>query len=348
MRWLHVFDRLSIVGGTPRSLNAARESPLHHRHRDMLDISLKNFEADVISASSQQPVLLDLWAPWCGPCKALSPVLEGLEVAYAGRFKLAKLNSDEQPEIAGQLSQMFGVRSIPFCVLFKGGQPVDGFVGAIPEAQVRAFLDKHVDSAEEAAAQDEIDEAQELLAEGDIDQALGKLQEAVAINPGNDAARADYLRALLGAGRIVEARRAFEPVAGKVMLDARLAACGLWLAACEGAPTARAVPTLQAAIAQNKRDFDARLELAQVHFAAQRFTDAMDELLEIVMRDKAWKDQAARKTIVAILEVMSKPASAKAESAAPKGTLELSGKLATAPSDPVVDAYRRKLSMALF
>ncbi len=314
----------------------------------MLDISLQNFETDVVTASTQQPVLLDLWAPWCGPCKALGPVLEKLEVAYAGRFKLAKLNSDEQPEIAGQLSQMFGVRSIPFCVLFKGGQPVDGFVGAIPEAQVRSFLDKHVDSAEAAAAKEEIDEAQDLLAEGDVEQALGKLQEAVAINPGNDAARADYLRALLGAGRIAEARRAFEPVQSKVMLDARLAAYGLWLAACEGAPAARSVETLAAAIAQNKRDFDARLELAQVHFAAHRFTDAMDELLEIVMRDKAWKDQVARKTIVAILEVMSKPAPAKAEPSAPKGALELSGRHATTPSDPVVDAYRRRLSMALF
>ncbi len=314
----------------------------------MLDISLNNFETDVITASTQQPVLLDLWAPWCGPCKALGPVLEKLEVAYAGRFKLAKLNSDEQPEIAGQLSQMFGVRSIPFCVLFKGGQPVDGFVGAIPEGQVRSFLDKHVASAEEAAAEEEVVEAQELLAEGDVEQALGKLQEAVAINPGNDAARADYLRALLGAGRIAEARRAFDPVASKILLDPRLAAYGLWLSACESAPAARSVAALGAAIAQNKRDFDARLELAQVHFAAQRFTDAMDELLEIVMRDKAWKDQIARKTIVAILEVMSKPVSTKAEPSAPKGTLELSGRVAAPPSDPVVDAYRRRLSMALF
>ncbi len=90
----------------------------------MPDISLQNFESDLIAASMQQPVLLDIWAPWCGPCKALGPVLEKLETDYAGRFVLAKLNSDEQPEIAGQLSQMFGVRSIPFCVLFKGGQPI--------------------------------------------------------------------------------------------------------------------------------------------------------------------------------------------------------------------------------
>ena len=314
----------------------------------MLDISIQNFETELINASVQQPVLLDIWAPWCGPCKALGPMLEKLEVAYAGRFKLAKLNSDDQPEIAGQLSQMFGVRSIPFCVMFKGGQPVDGFVGALPEADIRKFLDKHVPSAEEAAAEEEALEAEELLAEGDVDTALEKMQEAVAINPSNDSARCDYLRALLGAGRIAEARRAFDPVAGKVMLDARLTACGHWLAACERAPAARPTEALTAAIAANKRDFDARFELAQTHFAANNFTAAMDELLEIVMRDKAWNGELARKTYVAILEVMSKPASAKPEAAAPKGALEIAGKVNAAPADPVVDAYRRKLSMALF
>jgi putative thioredoxin len=315
----------------------------------MIDISLQNFEADLINSSMQQPVLLDIWAPWCGPCKALGPVLEKLEVAYAGRFKLAKLNSDEQPEIAGQLSQMFGVRSIPFCVLFKGGQPVDGFVGALPEGEVRKFLDKHVPSAEEVAADEGVQEAEELLAEGDTESALERLQEAVAINPGNDAARYDYLRALLLAGRIDDARRVYEPVAGKVLLDARLAAGGLWLAASETARTARSPEQLAVAIAANKRDFAARYELAQTHFAAQRFTQAMDELLEIIMRDKAWNDELARKTYVAILELMNKPASAKAEAAAPKGALEVTGKMAAAaPSDPVIDQYRRKLSMALF
>jgi putative thioredoxin len=313
-----------------------------------MDITLQNFEADLIQASMQQPVLLDIWAPWCGPCKSLTPVLEKLEVAYAGRFKLAKCNADEQPEISGQLSQMFGVRSIPFCVLFKDGQPVDGFVGALPEAQLREFLDRHVPSAEAMAADEDVAAAEELLAEGDTERALEKLQEAVAIDPANDAARYDYLRALLLANRVAEARRAFEPVASKVMLDARLAAAGHWIDACEKAPAARSADVLAAAIAANRRDFDARFELAQTHFAAQRFTEAMDELLEIVMRDKAWNGELARKTYVAILELMSKPAPKSPEAAAPKSALEVTAKVSTAPADPVVDQYRRKLSMALF
>ncbi len=314
----------------------------------MLDISMQNFEAELIAGSVDTPVLLDIWAPWCGPCKALGPVLEKVEAAYAGRFRLAKLNSDDQPEIAGQLSQMFGVRSIPFCVMFKGGQPVDGFVGALPETEIRTFLDKHVPSAEEAAAEQDVEDAEELLAEGDTERAIEKLQEAVAVNPGNDAARADYLHALLGAGRVDEARRVYEPVASKVIPHARLTAIGHWLAALEAAPQARPPEALQAALAANKRDFDARFELAQIHFAAQRFTAAMDELLEIVMRDKAWRDELARKNYVAILELMTKPAPAKAEAAAPKGALEIAGKSLAVPSDPVVDGYRRKLSMALF
>src|SRR5215217_5932579 len=179
----------------------------------MLDITHQNFEAELINASMHAPVLLDIWAPWCGPCKTLGPVLEKLETAYAGRFSLGKLNADEQPEIASQLSQMFGVRSIPFCVLFKGGQPVDGFVGALPEPEVRKFLDKHVPSAEEQAAEEDVQAAEELLAGGDTDTALDRLQAALATNPANDTARYDYIRALLAAGRVGEARAAFDPVA---------------------------------------------------------------------------------------------------------------------------------------
>jgi putative thioredoxin len=317
-----------------------------------MDITLANFEADLIEASLHQPVLLDIWAPWCGPCKSLTPVLERLEAAYAGRFMLAKLNADEVPEIAGQLSQMFGVRSIPLCVMFKDGQPVDGFVGALPEAQIRSFLDKHVPSEAEVAAADEVDEAQALMAEGDADAALARLQEAVAINPADDTARYAYLRALMQGGHLAEAQAAHAPARGRVIADLRLDAIGVWIDAAVARSGFRAPEALQAAIAANKRDFAARFERARTHVAAQRWTDALDELLEILMRDKSWEQDSARKTYVAVLELMSQPAPAaagKPKADAPKGALEIAGKgIAAAPSDPVVDAYRRKLSMVLF
>lgn len=315
----------------------------------MIDITLQNFEAELIVASQQRPVLLDIWAPWCGPCRTLGPVLEKLETAYAGRFTLAKLNSDEVPEIAGQLSQMFGVRSIPFCVMFVGGQPVDGFVGALPEAQIREFLDKHVPAGEALEAQADVEAAEDLMAEGDLEAALAKLAHAVQTDPDNETARFDYVKALLELGLVEEARAAFAPVAAKaadpVTPHPRFAALATWLAAAEAGPAD--VAALQAAIAANKRDFDARLRLAQHHLAAQRFTEAMDELLEIIMRDKTWNDQAARKTYVAILELLAKPAP-KPAAETKTGTLEIAGKAAVAQSDPLIDQYRRKLSMALF
>jgi putative thioredoxin len=317
------------------------EFPMH-------DITLQNIESDLIAASQQQPVLLDIWAPWCGPCKTLGPVLERLETQYEGRFALAKLNSDDQPEISGQLSQMFGVRSIPFCVLFKDGQPVDGFVGALPEAQVRAFLDKHLPSVEEVAAENEVALAESLMAQGDVGSALDKLKEAVALDPANDTARYDCLRALLTAGHLEEARALYAPVAARVVQDPRFAACGLWLQAFDQAATARPAAQLEAAIAANKRDFDARFELAQTHFAALRYTDAMDQLLEILLRDKSWHDQLARKTFVAVLEVMTRSVPAGRDPAPAKSTLELAGAPAAVATDPVVDSYRRKLSMTIF
>jgi putative thioredoxin len=317
----------------------------------MIDITLQNFEAELITASQRQPVLLDIWAPWCGPCRTLGPILEKLEAAYAGRFTLAKLNSDEVPEIAGQLSQMFGVRSIPFCVMFVDGQPVDGFVGALPEAQIREFLDKHVPAGEELEAEADLAEAQDLMAEGDADAALARLAHAVHTDPANDAARFDYVKALLEQGRVDEAREAFAPVAAKaadtITPHPRFAALATWLTAFEAAAAADPA-ALHAAIAANKRDFDARFTLAQTYLAHQRFTDAMDELLEIIMRDKAWNGEAARKAYVAILELLTKPAPKPAAEARGGGTLEIAGKAAAVQSDPLIDQYRRKLSMALF
>ena len=316
----------------------------------MIDITLQNFEAELIQASLTRPVLLDIWAPWCGPCRQLGPVLEKLEEAYAGRFMLAKLNADEVPEISTQLSQMFGVRSIPFCVMFAGGQPVDGFVGAIPEAQIREFLDKHVppgemiDSAEEAPAEEE--------PSGDLEDVLARLAKAVEAKPEDEAARFDYVKALLGMGLLPDAKAAFEPVAAiaasTLTPHARFAALGQWIAAGERVAAGLNPAELRAAIDANKRDFEARYALAQGALAHGQFTAAMDELLEIIMRDKAWNGEAARKTYVAVLELMSKPAPKAQAAEANKGALELSGKAHVPASDPVLDQYRRKLSMALF
>ena len=331
----------------------------------MSDITIQNFEAELIQASMQQPVLLDIWAPWCGPCRTLGPLLEKIETDYAGRFKLAKLDSDAQPDIAAQLSQAFGVRSIPFCVMFKDGQPVDGFVGALPEAQICEFLDRHVPAADALEATEDLAEADALRVDGnvdgdgdgnvdgDVDAALAKLQQAVAIDPANEAARCDHVKLLIETGQVAHARQVWQPVAGRAIVDARIAALGLWLNACEAAPTLRSPQALNDAIAANRRDFEARYELAQGLMASGQFTEAMDALLEIVMRDKEWNAQLARKTYVAILELMTKPApkpSAKATKAgeAAKGTLEVVGRTAVATGDPVIDQYRRKLSMALF
>lgn len=321
----------------------------------MIDISIQNFQTELIEASLQQPVLLDIWAPWCGPCKQLGPVLEKLENEYQGRFILAKLNSDEQPDIAGQLSQMFGVRSIPFCVMFVQGQPVDGFVGAIPEAQIREFLSKYVPSESELAAESDLVEAEQALSEGHADQAQSRLEAALQTDPNNDNARFELLQLLINAGQLDQAAAIFAPLAPRTtgpLAEARPSAWGRYLEAAQWAAQQNPdiVAQLQTAISANKRDFAARHQLAQWHFAHGEFTAAMDELLEIIMRDKAWNDELARKTYVAILEVMTKPTpkANTASSAEPKSTLEVAGAIQVAQGDPVIDQYRRKLSMALF
>ncbi|MBO9678925.1 MAG: thioredoxin [Acidovorax sp.] len=297
----------------------------------MIDVTVENFEAEVINASMEVPVLVDFWAPWCGPCKTLGPILEKLEVAYEGRFKLVKIDSDQEQQIAG----MFGIRSIPTCVLLIGGQPVDGFMGALPEGQVRAFLDKHLPSAEEALAEEDEAQAQEALADGDTEGALEKLQHAVATDPANDDARFDYVKLLLQLGREDDAKVAFAPVIAKAAGSRRLGALKVWLDAIDfvasGAQGEGALAAFDAKIAAGKRDFDARFGRARWLIAAQRWTEAMDELLEILMRDKAWNEEAARKTYVAVLEIIEPPKPKVAEGQIP-------------PEDPVVATYRRRLS----
>jgi putative thioredoxin len=215
------------------------------------------------------------------------------------------------------------------------GQPVDGFMGALPEGQVRAFLDKHVPTAEELVAEAQEEEALDALADGDTDTALEKLQHAVVTDPANDDARFDYVKLLLQLGRDDDAKVAFAPVIAKAGTSRKLGALKAWMDAIDfvasGAHGESAGAEFDSKIAANKRDFDTRYAKARWLLARQRWTDAMDELLEILMRDKGWNEEAARKTYVAILEIIEPPKVKVADGQIP-------------PDDPVVATYRRRLS----
>jgi putative thioredoxin len=317
----------------------------------MINVTLENFDAEVVAASHQIPVLLDFWAPWCGPCKVIGPLLEKVEEDYGGRFKLVKIDSDQEQE----LSQAFGIRSIPTCVLMVDGKPVDGFMGAVPEGQLKTFLDKHLPAAEELEAQDDMDDAQALLAAGDPKAALHKLHEALSINPENDDARYDYVRLLIENNLLDDAEQALAPALAAIPGQIRFEALEQFLDAIrfvEGDARGTWTPQqFDALIAANKRDFDARLAKARVLMVGGDWTAAMDELLEIVMRDMAWNNAVPRKTFVAILELLTPPKPKLDPQAVGKsaGGIELTGK-GVADADPqtlLVASYRRKLSMAL-
>lgn len=297
----------------------------------MIDVNLENFETEVIQASMQTPVLVDFWAPWCGPCQTLGPILEKLELAYGGRFKLAKIDSDQEQ----QLAAMFGVRSIPTCVLMSQGQPVDGFMGALPESQLRAFLDKHLPEGPVLPVDDALPTEDGAGEDDDLQSKLERLEKAVREQPDDEKARFAYLRLLLEMGLEDEARAEFATVATLADGSLRYGAIRAWLEALEvarqaGDANAR-LQELDAAIAADKRDFGARYQRAQLLLAHNQWTQAMDELLEILMRDRHWNEERARKTYVAILEIIEPPKPPVAEGQIP-------------PEDPVVASYRRRLS----
>ena len=276
----------------------------------IVDIDTENFATHVVDASQQGLILVDFWAPWCGPCKTLLPMLEQLAVEYQGAFTLAKVNVDEQQAIAAQ----FGVRSVPTVKLVLNGQIVDEFTGAIPESEIRALLEKHI----EAPTNEVMDMAIALLNQGQVDEAEHLLEQAVAQDAGNTSAILTLAELKLGkadtaaAQALVDALPADMPEAQAI--KNRLG----FISQVAEFP---AIETLQATLVADEKNSEARYQLGARLAAAGEFEAAMNELLTVVQRDRTYGEDAARKLLLQIFEVLG--------------------------DDPLVGTYRRRLASTL-
>ncbi|WP_250513859.1 thioredoxin [Caballeronia sp. INDeC2] len=262
-----------------------------------MDTTLATFEHNVINASMLAPVLVDFWAPWCGPCKTLGPMLEKLEAEAAGKWKLVKVNVDENQELAAH----FQVRSIPHVVAFAEGRPVDQFIGVLPEGQLRAFLDRLVPEGADA----ERHAAQTAWAAGNRKQAIDTIKAALALDPGYDDARLDLIEWLIAERRIDEAKEEDKLLSPKTTqgIDARYNALKTELDAADAAAALPPADALIDAVNANPDDLEARFALANRLIAGRDYGGALEHLLAIVVRDRAFMDDVGRKTMLSVFEL---------------------------------------------
>lgn len=278
------------------------------------DVSLAEFETQVLLPAQEVPVVVDFWAPWCEPCKVLKPLLEKLAEEYAGRFLLAKVNADENPE----LSQHFGVRSIPTVKVLFQGQLVDEFSGALPESQIREFLDRFALPAVGGANLRE--EAAALVGEGKFEEALAKLVEASQATPEDQAIQLDAVEVLMQLGRNDEAKQL---LGGEYAQEAERAnALRARLALSEGAAD---TAEIEAKLATNPDDHAARLDLSRAYAAQGRYREAMETILEVIVRDRFFDEGAPRKAMLQLFEALG----------------------GSEQYDDLVREFRRKMSAAL-
>ncbi|MBS1147759.1 MAG: thioredoxin [Proteobacteria bacterium] len=257
-----------------------------------LDVGLADFAQSVLEESKHRPVVVDFWAPWCGPCKSLKPVLEKLAAEYGGKFLLAKINSDDNQELAAR----YGVRGIPSVKAFVNGQMVDEFSGALPEGEVRAFLDRLVPSPADELRQ----QAADARLAGDISGALKWLADASKLDPDHVGVRLDAAEIMLDLNEADEASRLIGSVPDDA--DPRVPALKARLQFMGAAGEDEAA--LTARVAANGNDLEARLKLANLFVAAGRHEAGMDQLLEIVRRDRGFGDDIGRKTLLSVFNLL--------------------------------------------
>lgn len=261
------------------------------------DTTTQTFVKDVIEESRKRPVLVDFWAPWCGPCKTLSPVIEKVVRAAKGKVKLVKMNIDEHPQVASQL----GIQSIPTVFAFVNGQPVDGFMGALPESQVSAFIERLAGKIEGGAA-DRLKQADEMLAKGDAGGAAELYAHVLAEESDNVRALGGLARCHVEAGNPEAARATLSLVPKGKENDPVVAAARAALELAERAAAVGDLSELESKVAANALDHQARFDLAVALNAKGRREQALDHLLEIVRRQRNWNDEAARKQLLQFFE----------------------------------------------
>lgn len=286
------------------------------------DTTTAGFSRDVLEESRRQPVLVDFWAPWCGPCKQLTPVIERVVNEAGGRVKLVKLNIDDHPAIPGQL----GIQSIPAVIAFVNGRPVDGFMGAVPEGQIRQFIDKVAGPAGAEAAQEiaaMLEQAEGLLAAGNIDDAGQFFGAILQADPENPGALAGIAQCMIAGGELQRARDLLSGLPEEITKDPKVQAAVKRLDQIEEARKFGDPAALEHELALNPDHHDARMKLAKVRNAEGARDEAADHLLYIMRKDRAYNDDGARRQLIAFFEVWG-------------------------PKDPATLAARRKLSSLLF